>query len=134
KRQYLIKPSKVKEIARAIAENREYNRVRTANARLGHVALLYEPYGEPATEKGRLLLYRINDSDEVEGLLTVPDSAHRQEGDRYFTEHLAGGKRQVFSPEHAGFTPDSYEVVLVITLSDKQGEGESHYEHNELIT
>ena len=135
KRQYLIKRSKVKEIAQAIAENREYNRIRTANVRYGHVALRYEPYPDqpPGQGRGRLHLFRV-DGAGPESLLTIPDSAHRQEGDKYFTDHIAGPKQQAFSPDHAGFSPATYELVLMITLTDKQGEGESHYEHNELIT
>jgi hypothetical protein len=133
RRQYVIKPSKVKEIAQAIAENREYNRVRTVNARIGHVGLAFEPYGEDA-RLGRLHIFRLNTDDGIDGLLTIPDSAHRQEGDKWFAERIARGKHQSFSPEHAGFTPATYDVILIITLTDKQGEGESHYEHNELIT
>lgn len=134
RRQYVIKPAKVKEIAQAIAENREYNRVRTVNARYGHVGLAYEPYGPEDGRLGRLHVFRLNTENGIAGLLTVPDSAHRQEGDRWFAERIAGGRQQSFSPEHAGFTPDTYDLVLIITLTDKQGEGESHYEHNELIT
>jgi hypothetical protein len=134
KRQYVIKPSKVKEIAQAIAENREYNRVRTVNARYGHVGLVYEPYGPQEGRLGRLHVFRMEIDDGIEGLLTIPDSAHRQEGDKWFAERIAGDQKQSFSPEHAGFTPDTYDLVLIITLTDKQGEGESHYEHNELIT
>lgn len=133
RRQYVIKPSKVKEIAQAIAENREYNRVRTVNARIGHVGLAFEPYGEDA-RLGRLHIFRLNADDGIDGLLTIPDSAHRQEGDKWFAERIARGKHQSFSPEHAGFTPATYDLILIITLTDKQGEGESHYEHNELIT
>ena len=44
------------------------------------------------------------------------------------------GHQQTFSPEHAGFSPATYELVLMVTLTDTPGEGESHYEHNELIT
>jgi len=134
RRQYVVRPSKVKEIAQAIAENREYNRVRTVNARYGHVGLAYEPYGTDDSRLGRLHLFRLNTDDGIDGLLTIPDSAHRQEGDKWFAERIARGKQQSFSPEHAGFTPDTYDLVLIITLTDKQGEGESHYEHNELIT
>lgn len=133
KRQYVIKPSKVKEIAQAIAENREYNRVRTVNARHGHVGLVFEPYSEDA-RLGRLHIFRLDTDDGIDGLLTIPDSAHRQEGDKWFAERIARGKHQSFSPEHAGFTSDTYDLILIITLADKQGEGESHYEHNELIT
>jgi hypothetical protein len=133
RRQYVIKPSKVKEIAQAIAENREYNRVRTVNARHGHVGLAFEPYAQDA-RLGRLHIFRLNTDDGIDGLLTIPDSAHRQEGDKWFAERIARGKHQSFSPEHAGFTPDTYDLILIITLTDKQGEGESHYEHNELIT
>ena len=132
-RRYVIKQSKVKEIAEAIAENREYNRVRTVNARHGHVGLGFEPYAEDS-RLGRLHIFRLNADDGIEGLLTIPDSAHRQEGDKWFAERIARGKHQSFSPEHAGFTPDTYDLILIITLTDKQGEGESHYEHNELIT
>ena len=134
KRQYVIKPSKVKEIAQAIAENREYNRVRTVNARHGHVGLAYEPYDPEESRLGRLYVFRLETDDGIEGLLTIPDSAHRQEGDKWFAERIAGDQQQSFSSEHAGFTPDTYDLVLIITLTDKQGEGESHYEHNELIT
>lgn len=136
KRQYLIKRSKVKEIGQAIAENREYNRIRTANARHGHIGLRFEPYADqpPGHERGRLSLFRRTQSDGPDSLLTIPDSAHRQEGDKYFTEQIANLEQQTFSPEHAGFSPTTYELVLMITLTDTQGEGESHYEHNELIT
>lgn len=134
RRQYVIKQSKVKEIAQAIAENREYNRVRTVNARHGHVGLEFEPYSGDDVRFGRLHIFRVNDDDGIDGLLTIPDSAHRQEGDKWFAERIARGKHQSFSPEHAGFTPDTYDLILIITLTDKRGEGESHYEHNELIT
>lgn len=134
RRQYLIKPSKVKQIAHAIAENREYNRVRTVNARHGHVALHFEPYDTETLEIGRLFIFRLETADGVDGLLTIPDSAHRQEGDCFFARRIATGRTQVFSSEHAGFRPDTYELVLLVTLTDKRGEGESHYEHNELIT
>jgi hypothetical protein len=136
KRQYLIKRTKVKEIGQAIAENREYNRIRTANARHGHVGLRFDPYGDQPIghERGRLCLFRLGQSDGPDSLLTIPDSAHRQEGDKYFTEHIANPEQQTFSPEHAGFSPATYELVMMITLTDTPGEGESHYEHNELIT
>jgi len=132
-RRYVIKQSKVKEIAHAIAENREHNRVRTVNARHGHVGLAFEPYAEDS-RLGRLHIFRLSTGDGIDGLLTIPDSAHRQEGDKLFAERIARGPHQSFSPEHAGFTPDTYDLILIITLTDKQGEGESHYEHNELIT
>jgi hypothetical protein len=134
RRQYVIKQSKVKEIAQAIAENREYNRVRTVNARYGHVGLAFEPYGEEDVRFGRLHVFRLKTEDGIDGLLTIPDSAHRQEGDKWFAERIARGKHQSFSPDHAGFTPDTYDLILIITLTDKVGEGESHFEHNELIT
>src|SRR5688572_26093659 len=114
KRHYVIKPSKVKEIAQAIAENREYNRVRTVNARYGHVGLAYEPYSPEDSRLGRLHVFRLDTDDGIEGLLTIPDSAHRQEGDKWFAERIAGGQQQSFSPEHAGFTPDTYDLILII--------------------
>jgi hypothetical protein len=141
---YIIKPSKVKEIARSIAENRAYNRVRTVNCRYGHVRLWFEPYDKHDDGKyaaGRLYVFAAEDSPfswneeegtGLKGVLTMPDSAHRQAGDSYFTEQIA--TRAGFNPEFAGFTPDTYDLTLEITLADVEGEGFSHYEHNELIT
>lgn len=130
-RVYRIKKEKVKAIARGIAENRGYNRFRTVNARLGHVRLYFQPY-EPDGLSGRLHLFQVDSGSEFTELLSTPDSAHRQEGDKYFTEELVGKGK--FSVEHAGFDPETYDLILHITLTDTPGEGEAHYEHNELIT
>jgi DndB-like DNA-sulfur modification-associated protein len=48
---------------------------------------------------------------------------------------LAQGRtRSYLSPDHAGFTPETYDLILEITLLDAIGEGQAHYEYNELIT
>lgn len=128
---YMINPRKVKQIARNIAENTEHNRFRTVNCRHGHVELFFEP-SEFVPLTGTLHIRRRTPaSDDIPGLLTMPDSAHRQAGDRLFTNEIA---RKNFSPEHAGFTPETYDLILHITLTDQDGEGQAHYEHNELVS
>jgi hypothetical protein len=136
-RQYQIKREKMKEIAQTIAEDRHHNRTRHVNARYNHVALYFEPTGKLSDDRavGRLYLFRKPDSpfNQIESLLTIPDSAHRQEGDKYFATVLAGPKGY-FNPEVSGFDPETFELTLEISLTDDQGEGQAHYEHNELIT
>src|SRR5262245_28251495 len=71
-RKYLIKPDKKKAIAKGIAENTEYNRNRTVNARFGHVGLYFEPYAG-GTAGGRLYIFRNPDTEfsYFDGLLTI---------------------------------------------------------------
>jgi hypothetical protein len=136
-KKYQINPTKAKQIAQSMAEDRHHNRTRLVNARQGHVRLYFEPMmempdGHPV---GRLYLFRDPDSkfNGLDCLLTTPDSAHRMEGDKIFATVLAGPKGN-FNEEVAGFGPDSYDLTLLINLTDDQGEGQTHYEHNELIT